>query len=105
MRIVTDSRLPGEAKDPDSSSLFTIFRAFATEAEAGAFHQALLDGIGWGEAKQVLFERIEADVAPMRERYDARIWAPTAGKVSSTVGPTLTFSGDLAARMRMANAR
>ena len=26
MRIVTDSRMPGEAKDPDSSSLFTIFR-------------------------------------------------------------------------------
>ncbi len=70
MRIVTDSRLPGEPKDPDSSSLFTIFRAFATEVEATAFRQALLDGIGWGEAKQVLFERIEADVAPMRERYD-----------------------------------
>ncbi|MEV8521775.1 tryptophan--tRNA ligase [Dyella marensis] len=76
MRIVTDSRLPGEAKDPDSSSLFTIFRAFATEAEAGAFHQALLDGIGWGEAKQVLFERIEADVAPMRERYDELMARP-----------------------------
>jgi len=76
MRIVTDSRLPGEPKDPDSSSLFTIFRAFATEAEAGAFHQALLDGIGWGEAKQVLFERIEADVAPMRERYDELMAKP-----------------------------
>jgi len=76
MRIVTDSRLPGEAKDPDSSSLFTIFRAFASETEAGAFHQALLDGIGWGEAKQVLFERIEADVAPMRERYDELMAKP-----------------------------
>ena len=76
MRIVTDSRLPGEPKDPDSSSLFTIFRAFATETEAAAFRQALLDGIGWGEAKQVLFERIEADVAPMRERYDALMSKP-----------------------------
>jgi tryptophanyl-tRNA synthetase len=76
MRIVTDSRLPGEPKDPDSSSLFTIFRAFATETEAAAFRQALLDGIGWGEAKQVLFERIEADVAPMRERYDELMAKP-----------------------------
>ena len=76
MRIVTDSRLPGEPKDPDSSSLFTIFRAFATEAEASAFRQALLDGIGWGEAKQVLFERIESDVAPMRERYDELMSKP-----------------------------
>jgi len=76
MRIVTDSRLPGEAKDPDSSSLFTIFRAFASEAESVAFRQALVDGIGWGEAKQVLFERIEVDVAPMRESYDALMARP-----------------------------
>ncbi|HEY2624531.1 MAG TPA: tryptophan--tRNA ligase [Dyella sp.] len=76
MRIVTDSRLPGEAKDPDSSSLFTIFRAFASEAESAAFRQALVDGLGWGEAKQVLFERIEVDVAPMRDSYDALIARP-----------------------------
>jgi tryptophanyl-tRNA synthetase len=76
MRIVTDSRLPGEAKDPDSSSLFTIFRAFASEAESTAFRQALVDGIGWGEAKQVLFERLEVEIAPMRESYDALIARP-----------------------------
>ncbi|MFI4957699.1 MAG: tryptophan--tRNA ligase [Lysobacterales bacterium] len=78
MRIVTDSRLPGEAKDPDNSSLFTIFRAFASEIETAAFRQALLDGIGWGEAKQVLYERIESDVAPMRERYEAFMADPPA---------------------------
>jgi len=76
MRIVTDSRLPGEAKDPDSSSLFTIFRAFASEAESTAFRQALVDGLGWGEAKQVLFERLEVEIAPMRESYDALIARP-----------------------------
>lgn len=70
LRIVTDSRLPGEPKDPDSSALFTIFRAFASDAESMAFRRALEEGIGWGEAKQVLFERLEADIAPMRERYE-----------------------------------
>ncbi|WP_449429486.1 tryptophan--tRNA ligase [Rhodanobacter umsongensis] len=78
MRIVTDSRLPGEPKDPDSCALFTIFRAFASEAETLAFRQALLDGIGWGDAKHVLYERIEADVAPMRERYEAFMADPAA---------------------------
>lgn len=78
MRIVTDSRLPGEPKDPDDCALFTIFRAFASEAETAAFRQALLEGIGWGEAKQVLFERVEADVAPMRERYEAFMADPAA---------------------------
>ncbi|HWX65614.1 MAG TPA: tryptophan--tRNA ligase [Rhodanobacter sp.] len=81
MRIVTDSRLPGEAKDPDNSSLFTIFRAFASEAETAAFRQALLDGMGWGDAKQVLYERIESDVAPMRERYEAFMADPAAIEV------------------------
>jgi len=78
MRIVTDSRAPGEPKDPDDCALFTIFRAFASEAETAAFRQALLDGIGWGEAKRVLYERIEADVAPMRERYEALMADPAA---------------------------
>jgi tryptophanyl-tRNA synthetase len=78
MRIVTDSRTPGEPKDPDSSSLFTIFHAFASDAESAAFRRALEEGIGWGEAKQVLYERIEADVAPMRERYENLISRPAA---------------------------
>jgi tryptophanyl-tRNA synthetase len=76
MRIVTDSRLPGEPKDPDSSSLYTIFRAFAGEAESAAFRRALEEGLGWGEAKQVLFERLEAELAPMRARYDELVARP-----------------------------
>ena len=78
MRIVTDSRLPGEPKDPDNSALFTIFRGFASESETMAFRQALLGGLGWGDAKQMLYERIEADVAPMRERYEAFMADPLA---------------------------
>jgi tryptophanyl-tRNA synthetase len=76
LRIVTDSRTPGEPKDPDSSALFTIFRAFASETESAAFRRALEEGIGWGEAKQVLFERLEADIAPMRERYESLMAKP-----------------------------
>jgi tryptophanyl-tRNA synthetase len=76
MKIVTDSRAPGEPKDTDDSALFTIFKAFATAAETAAFADALHGGIGWGEAKQVLFERVEADVAPMRERYEDLISRP-----------------------------
>jgi len=76
MRIVTDSRAPGEPKDPDDSALFTIFKAFAGEHEAAAFADALRGGLGWGDAKQTLFERVEQDIAPMRERYDALIARP-----------------------------
>ncbi|GLQ92502.1 tryptophan--tRNA ligase [Dyella acidisoli] len=98
MRIVTDSRAPGEPKDPDSSALFTIFRAFASETESAAYRRALEEGIGWGEAKQVLYERLEADIAPMRERYEALIARPAdieailregAGKARAIAGPKI----------------
>ena len=76
MRIVTDSRLPGEPKDADGSSLFTLYRAFAGEAQTASFRQALEAGLAWGEAKQALFELLEVQIAPMRERYEALIAQP-----------------------------
>jgi tryptophanyl-tRNA synthetase len=75
-RIVTDSREPGEPKDPDSSSLFAIFRAFAGDEASATFRSALETGLGWGEAKQKLVERIEMEIAPLRERYDALMARP-----------------------------
>ena len=74
--IVTDSRSPGEAKDTDGSALFQIYQAFADAEETAAMRQAYAEGIGWGEAKQRLFERIDAEVAPLRERYEALMARP-----------------------------
>jgi tryptophanyl-tRNA synthetase len=76
--IVTDSRAPGEAKDPDGSNIFAIYQAFASAGETAAMRQAFADGIGWGEAKKKLFERIDAELAAPRERYDALIAKPEA---------------------------
>ena len=64
--IVTDSRAPGEAKDTEGSALFQIYQAFASTEETAALAKAYADGIGWGDAKQILFERIDREVAPMR---------------------------------------
>ena len=68
--ILTDSRAPGEPKEVEGSALFQIYQAFATPAETEALRQQYAEGIAWGDAKQLLFERIDRDVAPMRERYD-----------------------------------
>ena len=76
MRIVTDSRQPGESKNPDDSHLFTLFRAFATHEESAEFRAALLAGMGWGEAKQALCDRLERELAEKRERYDALMSRP-----------------------------
>lgn len=68
-RVVTDSKLPGEPKDPDSTSLTKIFDAFATLEEREAFRAELRAGLGWGEAKKRLVNQIEAEIGPMREKY------------------------------------
>ncbi len=75
-RIVTDSRAPGEAKDPDNSHLFTLFQAFATPAQAAEFHGELLQGLGWGEAKNRLFQLLDAELGESRERYHQLIARP-----------------------------
>jgi tryptophanyl-tRNA synthetase len=74
--IVTDSRAPGEPKDPGTSNLFAIYQAFASAEETEAMRRAFADGIAWGEAKQKLFERLDAELAPARERYDALVARP-----------------------------
>ena len=76
LAIVTDSHARGEPKDPDSSNIFAIYQAFATPDETAAMRTAFADGIGWGEAKQKLFERVDAELAPMRAKYEALIAQP-----------------------------
>ncbi|MFZ9184074.1 MAG: tryptophan--tRNA ligase [Hylemonella sp.] len=74
--IKTDSRAPGEPKDTEGSPLFQIYQAFATPAETVQLRQAFAEGIAWSEAKQILFERIDHEVTPLRESYEALMRHP-----------------------------
>ncbi|WP_236185551.1 tryptophan--tRNA ligase [Pseudomonas protegens] len=76
-RIVTDSRAPGEAKDPDNSHLFTLYQAFSTPAQTAEFRSELLQGLGWGEAKNRLFQLLDAELGEARERYHQLIARPS----------------------------
>ncbi len=75
-KIVTDSRGPGEPKDADASHLYLIYKAFAEQSETAAFRQALATGMGWGDAKQTLCERIERELEPMRDQYETLMSNP-----------------------------
>jgi tryptophanyl-tRNA synthetase len=75
-RVVTDSKLPGEPKDPDTAHLVTIYEAFANADERAAFRTDLKAGLAWGEAKQRVAQRLERDIAPMREHYESLIAHP-----------------------------
>ena len=74
--IVTDSRAPGEPKSTENSALFQIYQAFASVEETDALRASYAQGIAWGDAKQLLFERIDREVAPMRDRYESLVNDP-----------------------------
>ena len=68
-KIKTNSLEPGEPKDPDTCSLFQIYSAFATETEVAAMREQYAAGIGWGDAKNQLFEYLNDHLKAPRERY------------------------------------
>jgi tryptophanyl-tRNA synthetase len=102
--IVTDSRAPGEPKEVEGSALFQIYQAFASEEEAQALRRAYAEGIAWADAKQLLFERIDREIAPMRERYQHLVSHP--GELEAILSAGAQKARDLAvpfmARLRHA---
>ncbi|MEO0443376.1 MAG: tryptophan--tRNA ligase [Pseudomonadota bacterium] len=75
-KIKTNLLEPGEAKDPDNSTVFQIWQAFATEQQTATMGQAFLEGIAWGEAKKQLFELINNEISAARERYHSLLADP-----------------------------
>jgi tryptophanyl-tRNA synthetase len=76
MKIKTNLLEPGEPKDPDDCTLFDIYKAFATEEEVAVYRQKLLEGLGWGDAKQELFAYLDAHLAGPRAEYERLIADP-----------------------------
>ena len=76
MKIKTNSLEPGEPKETEGSTLFDIYRAFATPEETANVEKLYADGIAWGAMKQMLFEYINAHIKPARDEYDRLIADP-----------------------------
>ena len=74
--IVTDSKGPSEPKVVEGSAVFQIYQAFANASETEALRQAYRSGISWGDAKHIVFERIDQEIGPMRDAYQALINNP-----------------------------
>lgn len=70
MRIRTDSRTPDEAKDPDTDPVFSLYRHVADADAAGTLLRRYEAGsVGYGEAKELLVEALEAALGEPRRRY------------------------------------
>jgi tryptophanyl-tRNA synthetase len=67
--IVTDSTPVAEPKDPERCTVFALYSLLATEEEKtvlAARYRA--GGMGYGDAKQLLYEKMESYFAPARAR-------------------------------------
>ncbi len=99
MRIVTDSRTVAEAKDPERCNVFALYRLFASAGEAEAMAgRYRAGGLGYGEVKQALLERMQAALAPFRLRREAlereperveRVLREGAVRARAAIVPTL----------------
>jgi len=86
MKIQTNSQAPGEPKETEDSTLFQCYKAFASKDEVDAMVKCYAEGIAWGEMKQVLFERINQEIAPMREQYEQLMQRPDYIEAVLTAG-------------------
>ena len=69
MKIVTNSQEPGEKKDWNDNILFSIYSSFASENKQAEMKTMFDEGIGWGDAKQKVFEELNQTLKPIREKY------------------------------------
>jgi|TARA_B110000483_G_scaffold81486_2_gene101314 tryptophanyl-tRNA synthetase len=68
-KIRTNLLEPGVPKDPDDSTVFQLWAAFASVEETARMRNEFQAGIAWGEAKKQLFELINSDLAGARDHY------------------------------------
>ena len=69
MKIVTNSQEPGEPKDWRNNTLYSIYSSFADVDQIQDLKSKYEDGIGWGDAKNIVFEELNKLLMPIRERY------------------------------------
>lgn len=71
MSIVTDSKAPEEKKNSEENNIYAIYKLVATDAEREAMKEGLEQGgLGYGEAKKMLLEKIFEYFGPMKKKYD-----------------------------------
>jgi tryptophanyl-tRNA synthetase len=70
LRIKTDSKEPGEPKSPQESMVFAYYKEFASAEEVVKFEQLFADGISHGDAKEMLFEKMDHHLREPRRIFD-----------------------------------
>ena len=72
-KVVTNSLEPGEPKDSSNCTVFKLYKYFASDEMIKEFENDYKDGIGWGDAKNKLFNVVNNEMTPVREKYDSLV--------------------------------
>jgi tryptophanyl-tRNA synthetase len=77
MKIVTDSKLPADPKDPDSNAIFQIYANFGTAEEIASMREAFIKGgMGYGDAKKELLRVLERQFEAPTAKYNELMAKP-----------------------------
>ncbi len=69
MSIVTDSKTVADPKNPEECNVFVLYSLFASDSEKAAMAESYrAGGMGYGEAKKALLEKMETYFGPARQR-------------------------------------
>ncbi|MFH0820239.1 MAG: tryptophan--tRNA ligase [Candidatus Peregrinibacteria bacterium] len=69
MGIVTDSKGVEESKDPETNTIYQLYKLMATPAEAKALADRFLKGwLGYGDAKKMLLEKLVSTFEPYAKK-------------------------------------
>jgi tryptophanyl-tRNA synthetase len=72
MSIVTDTAAIADKKNADENNIFNIYRVVASREESEVFRAKLENGgVGYGDLKEELAEKIISFVKPMREKRES----------------------------------
>jgi len=69
-KIVTNSLEPGDPKDPNGCNVFNLYTQFASLEQQSEFKNDYKEGISWGDAKNKLFNLINLELMPIRDKYN-----------------------------------
>jgi len=70
LKIITNSLEPGDPKDTKDCTIHSLYTYFASKDEVDELTNAYKEGIGWGDAKNMLFDVINRDITPIRNKYE-----------------------------------
>ncbi len=71
MGIKTSSEDLEAPKEPKGSTVFELYQLMASDGDTEALAEKLrAGGYGWGHAKEDLYQALEAEIAPMREKFE-----------------------------------